>query len=263
MMTLDAATWRVAVVGRWTARILGTLMALFFLAFVVGEGPPPLFKLGWRDTLEFVGMAGLFFGLLLAWKWERCGGLVTLASFAVLTAVNWQIGPELIFLIPAAAGAMHLLCGWRIALGPSAAGAAWALPRTALWIAGAAAGVFILLCANEMFGNPPLMTPALRPSPGMVGRWYGLLDNYGPGEPVVFQISADGEVSGHIGATTVTGGRIGNDRSWFGSLMHWREPYEIRGKGFTAGASIRGGEMRAFICFSGSPTGWGATLRKQ
>jgi hypothetical protein len=42
-------------------------------------------------------------------------------------------------------------------------------------------------------------------------------------------------------------GRIGNNRSWFGNLMHWREPYGIR----------------AFLRFAGRPIGWGLILRKQ
>lgn len=263
MITLDAATWRAAVVGRWTARIVGTLMALFFLAFLVGEGPPHIFRLSWRETLEFVGMAGLFSGLVLAWKWERVGGLVTLASFAALSATNWRFGPNLIFLIPAVVGVVDVLCGWRIASGPPAAGMAWKVPVTALWIGGVVVGVFILLCANEMFGQPPLMTPALQPSAGLAGRWEGDLYESGGRFPVAFLISTDGEVSGQIGDTPITGGRICNNRSWFGDLMHWRDPYEIRGKGFTAGAAIRRQEMRAFICFAGSPMGWGLTLRKQ
>jgi hypothetical protein len=266
MMTLDAATWRAAMVGRWTARVVGTLMALFFLAFVVGEGPPPIFRLSWRESLEFVGMAGLFLGLVLAWKWERCGGLVTLASFAALSAINWRFGPNLIFLIPAAAGAVHILCGWRIASGPAASGTAWKVPGTALWIGGAVVGIFILLCANEMFGQPPLMTPTLRPPAEMVGWWCG--EGFfpsRPGERAALLISADGTVAGHIGDTAVASGRIRNNRSWFGNLMHWRDPYEMSGAGFTAGAAIRGREMRAFLCFSGSPTGfgWRLTLRKQ
>ena len=262
MTTLASATWRAGVVGRWIARIVGTLMALFFLAFLVGEGVPPIFKLSWRESLEFTGMAAVFLGLLLAWKWERCGGLVTVAGFASLVAFDWRLSSSAIILIPAAVGALHILCGWRMAWGPPSSGAAWALPRTALWIVAAAVGFFILLCANEMFGQPPLMTPALRPSPSMVGRWHGELAD--PARlRVEFQISADGDVSGRVGDAAFAGGRIGNNRSWFGNLMGWREPYEIRGKGFTAGVAMRGQDMRAFMCFAGSPTGWGLTLRKQ
>ena len=40
MITMQNFTWQAAVLGRWTARILGTLAVLFFLALVFGEGPP-------------------------------------------------------------------------------------------------------------------------------------------------------------------------------------------------------------------------------
>jgi hypothetical protein len=263
MTTFAGVTWRTAIVGRWMARIVGTLMALFFLAFVVGEGPPPIFKLGWHQNLLLLGMAGLFFGLLLAWKWARLGGLVALAGFGLLIAIDRRFNTTWLFLLPAATGALSLLCGWRMASGPPASGVAWEVPRRALWIAGAVIGVFILLCANEMLGEPPLMTPALRPSTEMVGQWQGDFYESGSRFAVAFLISSDGTVSGHIGDTTVTGGRIRNNRSWFGNLMHWREPYEIRGQGFTAGAAIRGRNMRAFVSFAGSPIGWEATLRKQ
>jgi len=42
MTTFARLTWQAAVAGRWTARILGTLMVLFLLAFVFGEGLPSL-----------------------------------------------------------------------------------------------------------------------------------------------------------------------------------------------------------------------------
>jgi hypothetical protein len=263
MATLDAATWRAAVVGRWIARIAGTLMALFFLAFLVGEGPPPVFRLSWRESLEFAGMAGLVFGMLAAWKWERVGGLVTLAGFGVLCAMNRRFFASSILLIPAMVGVVHVLCGWRIASGAPASGIPWRVPRTALWIAGGVAGVFILLCANEMFGNPPLMTPALRPSPEMVGRWQGELTDPVPVK-VEFLISPDGAVTVRMGETDYTGGRICNNRSWFGNLMNWRDPYEIGGGGVSADVAMHGRGMRAFIClYAGSRRGWGLTLRKQ
>jgi hypothetical protein len=266
-MTLAAATWRAAIVGRWTARIVGTLMALFFLAFVVGEGPPPLFKLSWQQNLQFLGMAGLFLGLLLAWKWEGWGGLAALVSFALLLAIDRRFNTTWFFLLPAGAAVVHVLCWWRIASGPPAAGTAWEVPRTALWLTGAAVGVFILLCANEIFGQPPLMTPALRPSAELVGRWHGQADTglRQTASPryieVDFSIAADGTVSGHVGDRAFTGGRIANNRSWFGALMHWRDPYEIRGGGFDAGTILRGQEMDGGLVLAGES--YRLTLRKQ
>jgi hypothetical protein len=257
MTTLTAATWRAAIVGRWTARIMGTLMALFFLAFLVGEGPPPLFRLSWQQNLQFLGMAGLFVGLLLAWKWEGWGGLVALASFALLLAIDRRFNTTWFFRLPAAAALLHILCWWRIAAGPPAAGAAGPVPRKVLWTIGVIVGVFILLCANEIFGQPPLMTPALRPSAEMMGHWHGTVLAF----EVDFVIAADGGVSGRVGERAISGGRIRNNRSWFGALMHWREPYEIRGVGFIAAVEMRGAEIRGSLRLSGQP--YGLTLRKQ
>jgi hypothetical protein len=68
-----SVAWRAAVIGRWTARIAGTLMALFFLAFFVEEGFPPIFRLPWRESLSVLLMSAMMAGLLLAWKWGWAG----------------------------------------------------------------------------------------------------------------------------------------------------------------------------------------------
>jgi hypothetical protein len=81
---LHTAIYRAAVVGRWVARIAGTLVALFFLAFVAGEGPPPVSRLSFKEDLIFLAMGALFLGLLLAWKWPYWGGAIPLAGFAYL-----------------------------------------------------------------------------------------------------------------------------------------------------------------------------------
>jgi hypothetical protein len=70
------------VIGRWIARILGTLIALGFLTFVVAEGPPPL-------SPTFLCMAVTFAGLLLAWKWEGLGGLLILGGCAARSTQFW------------------------------------------------------------------------------------------------------------------------------------------------------------------------------
>jgi hypothetical protein len=254
---LIAATWRAAIVGRWTARIVGTLMALFFLAFVVGEGPPPLFKLSLHEAVQFLSMAGLFCGLLLAWKWEGWGALISLVGFVLFLCMEHRFTTGWIFLIPAAAAVLHVLCWWRIASGPPATGTAWEVPRKALWIIGTFVALFILFCANEIFGQPPLMTARLRPSADLVGHWHARL----PAFEIDLLISGDGQVSGRVGDTPITNARIANDRSWFGVLMHWRDPYKIRGAGFTAELGMSGEQMSGELILRGQA--FGLTLRKQ
>jgi hypothetical protein len=230
------ASYRAAVVGRWIARIMGTLMALFYLAFVVGEGPPPLFRLGLQQNLHFLGLTALFLGLLLAWKWDLWGGLIPLAGFVLLFAVDARsMGRGLaLFLAPLAVAVLSLLCWWGLRAGPPAGGVAWQAPRPALIVAGACVTVFVALCANEIIGNPPLMTPSLRPPAAMLGEWSGATRAFvRPASDtldVVFVIHPDGFVTGSIGDAAVLAGRIECNRSWFGKLMNWRADYAIRGR---------------------------------
>jgi hypothetical protein len=96
----------------------------------------------------------------------------------------------------------------------------------------AALVVFLLLCANEMFGQPPLMTPTLHPDSGLLGAWYGR-GTYVPADnsiAVEFIIHPDGTVTGTVGDATVTAGRITYGRSWFGRLLHINSPYRMTGR---------------------------------
>ena len=227
MSTVESVTWRAAMIGRWTARIAGTLMALFFLAFFIGEGFPNIFRLPWRESLSVLLMSAMVAGLLLAWKWEGLGGAVALvAMVAYMRVIGLRVPAPGLFLVPAAIGLLHVVCWWRLRSGPPGAGVGWEVPRKVLIVVGIAVGVFILLCANEAFGMPPLMTPALHPPPDMVGTWearLGAMD-------AVFTINPDASVSGRIGDATLIDGRIIYNRSWFGRLMHWRTDYLIMGR---------------------------------
>jgi hypothetical protein len=157
-------------------------------------------------------MAGLFamlLGLGLAWKWEGLGGALTLAGYGVMA---WADHPgrghtavvAAPFVIPAVIGLVHVLCWWALRNAPSA----W---RPPVWLWGAL-GVFVLLCGNEVFGNPPLMSGGRVPQ----GTWTD--------GGMVLTIAPDGAVSGSLK------GRIAPNRSWFGRLMSWRSDYIVRGE---------------------------------
>jgi hypothetical protein len=249
------------VIGRWTARIAGTLMALFFLAFFVGEGFPNIFRLHWRESLSVLALSAVIVGLLLAWIWEGLGGAVAVVGMAVFMLLigSWGAASGLL-LVPAAIGVLHVVCWWRLR---SATGVGWEVPRKVLIVVGLAVGVFILLCANEMFGMPPLMTPAFHPPPDMVGTWEAKL----PTMDAVFTIHPDASVSGRIGDAAVVNARIGYNRSWFGRLMHWRSDGYLmlgrlsRGDQFTAGLMKRGVGLEGTLCLSQKQLG--LRLRKQ
>jgi hypothetical protein len=226
--------WRAAVIGRWTARIAGTLMALFFLAFFVGEGFPNIFRLPWRESLSVLAISAVVVGLLLAWKWEGLGGgLAVAAMVAFMLLIGMRGVATGLLLVPSAIGLLHVVCWWRL----RSAGLGWEVPRKILAVVGLAVVVFILLSANEIFGMPPLMTPAFHPPPDMIGTWEARLTTM----DAVFTINPDASVSGRIGDATVIGGRIVYNRSWFGRLMHWRTDGYLmlgklsRGDRFTAG----------------------------
>ena len=245
------AAWRAAVIGRWTARIAGTLMALFFLAFFVGEGFPNIFRLHWRESLSVLAMSAVVVGLLLAWKWEGVGGAIALAAMVLfMLLVGMRGGRTSLLLLPAAIGLLHVVCWWRL----RSARVHWEVPRKVLAVIGLAVVVFIQLCANEILGMPPLMTPAFHPPREVVGTWEANL----PTMDAVFTINPDASVSGSIGDATLIDARIVYNRSWFGRLMHWRTDYLIVGRlspgdRFTAPLMIGGTGLQGSLFLSQRP----------
>jgi hypothetical protein len=70
----------------WTARIMGTLIALFALMMVFAYAVNPQGS-GTATTRETVMLAffpiGMSVGYLVAWKWPLIGGIVSIVSVAV------------------------------------------------------------------------------------------------------------------------------------------------------------------------------------
>jgi hypothetical protein len=240
MHALQIASWRIAIAGRWTARIAGTLLFLLFLAFFFGEGPPDFSRLTSTERLQFLGMAALFLGLVIAWKWEGLGGLITVGGFTFLVAISASHLRMWAFCVPAIVGAVHIASWARLRVGVPAGLAPWRLPRSFVISLVAVLAVFLLLCANEMFGQPPLMTPTLHPDGVLLGAWHGAANS----TPVEFIIHPDGSVAGTVGDATVTAGRMTYGRSWFGRLLHMNSPYiitgKVRGDRFTLPLETRG-----------------------
>ena len=108
MNTLEAVSWRAAVIGRWMALIAGTLLFLFFVAFFYGEGPPDLSRLTLGERLQALCVAILFSGLPVAWKWEGLSGLLSVAGFGFLASMSTTNVHRWVFSLPALTGAAHL-----------------------------------------------------------------------------------------------------------------------------------------------------------
>jgi hypothetical protein len=70
-------------VCRWTARIIGTLLVLLSVAIAIGEGMPnPLTLPAWAQII-FLALALIMVGILIAWRWEFAGGVLSLAGFCL------------------------------------------------------------------------------------------------------------------------------------------------------------------------------------
>jgi hypothetical protein len=228
MTHFDTLTWRAAVAGRWAARIFGTLLVLFLLAFVFGEGPPSLARMTTQERLYGLGLCALYLGLAVAWFREGWGGLLSVLGWVFLAAIARHAPLELPFSIPAGIGLFHLLCWWKLRYpGPPAMPVNPKMAIRGAVIAGVPFALFLLLCANEIFGDPPLMAGSAPPPATVVGNWSGSLSG---GLAVAIVVADDGSVSGSVAGSPLIEGKFVRNRSWFGRLMHWRTAYLLRGR---------------------------------
>ena len=105
---------RIAVIIRWTARILGSLILAFILFFLLasifGEDEP---ENGFQNTKEVI--AFLFFpistaiGLSLALKGEGLGGIITLTGMIGLLVVRPDLIKALPVMIPVIPGILYTI----------------------------------------------------------------------------------------------------------------------------------------------------------
>ena len=81
---------------RWTARISSILLISFFMFFFIADlfeaiGRTTSEPMKSKDIINLSLMGIMFIGLLLAWKKEFAGGLITVLSFIVNASINHQI----------------------------------------------------------------------------------------------------------------------------------------------------------------------------
>ena len=108
-------------VVRWIARISSGIAAALILLFFIGEGLTggfePLLHMSVRETLMMVAFVALWLGLLMGWKWELYGGLLTACGLAAFYLVDYLFSGTLpgvllplIFVLP---GLLFLYCGFQ------------------------------------------------------------------------------------------------------------------------------------------------------
>ena len=108
---------------RWAARIVGLLATVPFALFIadtIDGNPLRLTWTGPQGGPVFVALALAIVGAFIAWRWQMIGGLMTLASAAIVIILV-LVGsgarvllPTIILTVPFfIAGALHLGCCWR------------------------------------------------------------------------------------------------------------------------------------------------------
>ena len=78
---------------RWAGRIVGSFLAAFVLIFIIAyafseEGLPNPFTQPLGVALEFIGLFAAVSGVVIAWKWEGLGGLLTIGGVMVFHIVE-------------------------------------------------------------------------------------------------------------------------------------------------------------------------------
>ncbi|HUV97958.1 MAG TPA: hypothetical protein VMW14_00465, partial [Candidatus Paceibacterota bacterium] len=106
-------------VVRWIARVSSGLAATLILLIFIGEGLTegfePLLHLSVRETVMMVAFVAVWLGLLLGWKWELYGGLLTACGTAAFYLLDYLFSgtfPRVpFFLIFASPSLLFLYCG--------------------------------------------------------------------------------------------------------------------------------------------------------
>jgi len=108
-------------VVRWIARISAGFAAALILLIFIGEGLTegfePLLHMSIRETLMMVAFIALWLGLLLGWKWELYGGLLTICGITAFYLVDYlftgTLPGVLLPLIFAPPSLLFLYCGFQ------------------------------------------------------------------------------------------------------------------------------------------------------
>jgi hypothetical protein len=107
---------------RWFARILGSLVLLFVLLMVIGEGlfmetpPGSSGMLKERDIPLMAGMITMLVGIVVAWFREGIGGLLMIGGFIpfLVDELKSEKGFNAWFLVIfPIIGLLHLFCWWQ------------------------------------------------------------------------------------------------------------------------------------------------------
>jgi hypothetical protein len=101
-----------AALCRWTARVIAALLLGLFLFFTIAEGLPNPLKLSPVFQAEFLTFALVFGAILVGWRWELVGGLLSLVSAGLFCVAVLSSGvgnqPTWFFVALAIPGALYV-----------------------------------------------------------------------------------------------------------------------------------------------------------
>ena len=104
---------------RWTARITAALAAGLILIIFIGEGLSDgidqFLHLAKRETLMMVAFIIFWLGLIVGWKWELAGGIMSIGGLVAFYLIDYLFSGTLpggpFFLIFAVPGFIFLYLG--------------------------------------------------------------------------------------------------------------------------------------------------------
>ena len=101
---------------RWTARVFGLMVFLFFAMFFIGERPEGAAAMQFGEApvgqrIEWVGMSLMIIGLVIGWQWEGLAAILILVGAMEFHLVEWTFLMGSLDL-PLVAGLLFGLCWW-------------------------------------------------------------------------------------------------------------------------------------------------------
>jgi len=109
---------KVLLATRWSARVLSILLlsfwGFFIVAHLVGDAGRATRPLNWIDYFLLTAMVAWLAGLVLAWKWELLGGLLSLVALSPILIRGMLEGPRLSlpFFVLAIASMLFVISAW-------------------------------------------------------------------------------------------------------------------------------------------------------
>lgn len=103
---------KIVKIVRTVARSIGPLLFIVMLTLAIGQGGMNrLMNLTGAETIAFVSIITMFFGILWSYTHEIAAGILIMLGYAVLAFTVGNIIPGTIYPIFFITGALHVYCG--------------------------------------------------------------------------------------------------------------------------------------------------------